>query len=148
MARLILPILAATLRVQLPQAEGVKAAPPANTPSLELELDAQGALHIAADAVDEAAVRHKLATALPGALQSPESIGCPKKDEGQGCTTKVSEKIQDVVREIKPLVYSKATHGQAMLRRVNLDDAAKRCPTLRADLGELRRAIAELRRRG
>ena len=94
------------------------------------------------------AVRHKLATALPGALQSPEAIGCPMKDEGQGCTIKVSEKIQDVVREIQPLVYSKATHGQAMLRRVNLDDAAKRCPTLRADLGELRRAIAELRRRG
>ena len=64
------PILAATLRVQLPQAEGVKAAPPANTPSLELELDAQGALHIAADAVDEAAVRHKLADL---AAQDPQA---------------------------------------------------------------------------
>ncbi len=94
------------------------------------------------------AVQHRLVTMLPGALQSPESIGCPMKPEGEGCTTKVSEKIQDVVREVKPLLYSKATHGQAMLRRVKLDDAARRCPTLRADLAELRRTLAALSRPG
>jgi hypothetical protein len=98
------------------------------------------------------AVQHRLVTTLPGALRSPESIGCPMKTdrdghEAQGCTTKVSEKIQAVVREVKPLLYSKATHGQAMLRRVNLDAAARRCPTLRADLAELRKTIAELNRR-
>ncbi|MBV7418956.1 biopolymer transporter ExbD [Comamonas sp. CMM03] len=64
------PILAATLRVQLPQAEGVKAAPPAQTPSLALELDAQGALHIGTEAVDEAAVRQRLAAL---AAQDPQA---------------------------------------------------------------------------
>ena len=87
------------------------------------------------------AVQHALSKALPGALQSPEAIGCPMKKDGQGCTTKVSEALQDVVRSVPPLVYSKATHGQAMLRRVNLHHAASRCPTLRADLAELRAAL-------
>ena len=74
-------------------------------------------------------------------MQAPEAIGCPMKKDGQGCTTKVSEALQDVVRSVPPLLYSSATHGQAMLRRVNLDDAARRCPTLRADLAELRAAL-------
>lgn len=54
------PLLAASLRVQLPQAEGAKAAP-AQGASLVLELDAQGALHLGADTVDEAAARQQLA---------------------------------------------------------------------------------------
>lgn len=87
------------------------------------------------------AVRYALSQALPDALQAPESVGCPLKTDGQGCKTKVSEEIQAVVRAVPPLLYSKATHGQAMLRRVNLDNAARRCPTLRADLTELRAAL-------
>lgn len=54
------PILAASLRVQLPQAEGAQAAP-AQHPSLTLVVDAQGALHLGTQAVDEAAVRQRLA---------------------------------------------------------------------------------------
>ena len=52
------------------QPEGVKAAPPAQTPSLALELDAQGALHIGAEAVDEATVRQRLAAL---AAQDPQA---------------------------------------------------------------------------
>ncbi|MDR3004178.1 MAG: biopolymer transporter ExbD [Acidovorax sp.] len=54
------PILAASLRVQLPQAEGAQAAP-AQHPLLTLVVDAQGALHLGTQAADEAAVRQRLA---------------------------------------------------------------------------------------
>lgn len=87
------------------------------------------------------AVRYALSQALPKALEKPESVGCPLKKDGQGCETKVSEEIQAVVRAVPPLLYSKATHGQAMLGRLDLDAAARRCPTLRADLAELRAAL-------
>lgn len=56
------PVLAAALRVQLPQAEGTTpiAAPTAQQ-ALALEIDAQGGLWIDGQAIDEAALHQRLA---------------------------------------------------------------------------------------
>ena len=57
------PVLAAALRVQLPQAQGTAPmAPPAPQQSLGLEIDAQGGLSIDGETLDEAALRARLAT--------------------------------------------------------------------------------------
>lgn len=56
------PVLAAALRVQLPQAQGTAPmAPPAPQQALALEVDAQGGLSIDGEAMDETALRERLA---------------------------------------------------------------------------------------
>jgi biopolymer transport protein ExbD/biopolymer transport protein TolR len=57
------PVLAAALRVQLPQAQGTTpVAPPTPQQALALEVDAQGRLSIDGEVLEEAALRERLAT--------------------------------------------------------------------------------------
>ena len=57
------PVLAAALRVQLPQAQGTTpVAPPTPQQALALEVDAQGRLSIDGEVLEEAALRARLAT--------------------------------------------------------------------------------------
>lgn len=63
------PILAASLRVQLPKVEGAQMAP-AQHPTLSLVVDAQGVLHLGTLAVDETTVRKRLAVLV---AQDPQA---------------------------------------------------------------------------
>lgn len=57
------PVIAAALRVQLPQAQGTTpVAPPTPQQALALEVDAQGRLSIDGEVLEEAALRARLAT--------------------------------------------------------------------------------------
>lgn len=56
------PVLAAALRVQLPQAQGTTpVAPPAPQQAIALEVDAQGRLWVDGEELSEAALRERLA---------------------------------------------------------------------------------------
>jgi biopolymer transport protein ExbD/biopolymer transport protein TolR len=66
------PVLAAALRVQLPQAQGTTpVAAPTPQQALALEVDAQGRLSIDGEVLEEAALRERLA-ALAGAHADAE----------------------------------------------------------------------------
>lgn len=86
---------------------------------------------------------------LEGAsLEEPEGIGCPQK--GRGCTLKLSEQIQGAVAMVpddfgRSLTYSKAVHGQAMLRRLDPARVAERCPIFRQDLARVSASLGQRR---
>lgn len=49
------------------------------------------------------AARHTLSQARPSVLRAAEAIGCPRKTDGHGWETKVSEAPQDMVGAVLPL---------------------------------------------
>lgn len=96
------------------------------------------------------ALRRALTGAIGrGALEHPESTGCPQKPDGRGCTVKISAEIERMSAQVEPVdgrpfTYSKAVHGQPMLRRADPEVVAQRCGQFRRDLAALREGVAAL----
>ncbi len=100
---------------------------------------------------------HELRAALSDGIplsrwEEVERIGCPWDPIRGSCTRKLSAIIVEIMdllpgTSASPRVrYSKATHGTAMLRRVEPDRIAAVCPQYRRDLSRLRAGIERLPR--